>query len=108
LPERLSGALLETDPLSMMVHFGLAFALYCERQTDDAIEHAARAVDLYPECWLVHLAMGLALAQTKGLRPAVDRQPGNNPAALAFLLPWRLPSWQLRMHGLVTQATQKS
>ena len=34
---------LETDPLSMMVHFGLAFALYCERRYDDAIEHAAKA-----------------------------------------------------------------
>ena len=59
---------LETDPLSMMVHFGLAFALYCERRYDDAIEHAARAVDLYPDYWLVHFAMGLALSQ-KGLLP---------------------------------------
>jgi eukaryotic-like serine/threonine-protein kinase len=57
---------LETDPLSMMVHFGLAFALYCARQYDDAIEHAATAVDLYPDYWLVHFAMGLALSQ-KGL-----------------------------------------
>jgi tetratricopeptide (TPR) repeat protein len=47
----------------MMVHFGLAFALYCERQYDDAIEHAARAVDIYPEYLLVHFAMGSALAQ---------------------------------------------
>jgi tetratricopeptide (TPR) repeat protein len=54
---------LETDPLSMMVHFGLAFALYCGRQYDDAIEHAATAVDLYPDYWLVHFGMGLALSQ---------------------------------------------
>jgi tetratricopeptide (TPR) repeat protein len=47
----------------MMVHFGLAFALYCERRFDDAIEHAARAVDLYPDYWLVHFALGTALAQ---------------------------------------------
>src|SRR5260370_5799496 len=33
----------------MMVHFGLAFALYCERRYDEAIEQAARAVDLYPD-----------------------------------------------------------
>jgi serine/threonine protein kinase/tetratricopeptide (TPR) repeat protein len=59
---------LETDPLSMMVHFGLAFALYCERRYDDAIEHAARAVDLFPDYWLVHFAMGLALSQ-KGSLP---------------------------------------
>jgi len=54
---------LETDPLSMMVHFALAFAYYCKGQYDDAIEHAARAVDLYPDYWLVHFAMGLALYQ---------------------------------------------
>jgi serine/threonine protein kinase/Tfp pilus assembly protein PilF len=54
---------LETDPLSMMVHYGLAFALYCQGRYDDAIEHAAAAVDLYPDYWLVHFAMGLALAQ---------------------------------------------
>jgi eukaryotic-like serine/threonine-protein kinase len=57
---------LETDPLSMMVHFGLAFAFYCERRYDEAIEHAARAVDLYPDYWLVHFGMGLAQSQ-KGL-----------------------------------------
>jgi tetratricopeptide (TPR) repeat protein len=54
---------LETDPLSMMVHYGLAFALYCQGRYDDAIEHAATAVDLYPDYWLVHFAMGLALWQ---------------------------------------------
>jgi serine/threonine-protein kinase len=59
---------LETDPLSMMVHFGLAFALYCQGLYDDAIEHAAAAVDLYPDYWLLHFAMGLVLAQ-KGRLP---------------------------------------
>jgi serine/threonine protein kinase/tetratricopeptide (TPR) repeat protein len=57
---------LETDPLSMMVHFGLAHALYCGGRFDEAVEHAARAVDLYPDYWLVHFGMGLAQAQ-KGL-----------------------------------------
>jgi TolB-like protein/Tfp pilus assembly protein PilF len=62
---------LETDPLSMMVHFGLAFALYCARNYDVALEHAARAVDLYPDYWLVHFAMGLILAQKGSLQQAV-------------------------------------
>jgi serine/threonine-protein kinase len=62
---------LETDPLSMMVHFGLAFALYCERQYDGAIEHAARAVDLYPDYWLVHFAMGLALSQKGSIKESI-------------------------------------
>jgi eukaryotic-like serine/threonine-protein kinase len=62
---------LETDPLSMMVLFGLAFAFYCTRQYDDAIEHAARAVDLYPDYWLMHFAMGLALAQKGSAQQSV-------------------------------------
>jgi serine/threonine-protein kinase len=62
---------LETDPLSMMVHFGLAFALYCGRQYDDAIEHAATAVDLYPDYWLVHFGMGLALSQKGSIEQSI-------------------------------------
>jgi serine/threonine-protein kinase len=62
---------LETDPLSMMVHYGLAFALYCQRQYDDAIAHAAAAVDLYPDYWLVQFAMGLALSQKGSLLHAI-------------------------------------
>jgi serine/threonine protein kinase/Tfp pilus assembly protein PilF len=62
---------LETDPLSMMVHFGLAFAFYCDRRYDDAIEHAARAVDLYPDYWLVHFGMGLALSQKGSIEQSI-------------------------------------
>jgi tetratricopeptide (TPR) repeat protein len=62
---------LETDPLSMMVHFGLSFALYCQRQFDSAIEHAEKAVNLYPDYWLVHFAMGLALLQKGNLDSAI-------------------------------------
>jgi serine/threonine-protein kinase len=62
---------LETDPLSMMVHFGLAFAFYCDRRYDEAIEHAARAVDLYPDYWLVHFGMALALSQKGSLQQSI-------------------------------------
>jgi eukaryotic-like serine/threonine-protein kinase len=62
---------LETDPLSMMAHFGLAFVLYCLRKYDAAIEHAARATELYPEYWLMHLAMGMALSQKGALRESI-------------------------------------
>ncbi len=79
---------LETDPLSMMVHFGLAFALYCQRKYDEAIKHAAAAVDLYPGYWLVHFAMGLALGQRgrlqesiASLEAAVRLSPSFTPAA---------------------------
>ena len=62
---------LETDPLSMMVHFGLAYALYCGRRYDEAIEHAARAVELYPDYWLVHFGMGLAQSQKGALQQSI-------------------------------------
>ncbi|MGH9776161.1 MAG: protein kinase domain-containing protein [Candidatus Acidiferrales bacterium] len=63
---------LETDPLSMMVHFGLSFAYYCGRRYDEAIKDAATAVALYPDYWLVHFAMGLALSQTGAREQAIS------------------------------------
>ncbi len=62
---------LETDPLSMMVHFGLAFAFYCQRRFDAAIKHSEKAVSLYPDYWLVHFAMGLALSQKGDLQKSI-------------------------------------
>lgn len=62
---------LETDPLSMMVHFGLAFAFYCQREYDAAIEHAGTAVNIYPDYWLVHFALGLALFQKTSFQQAI-------------------------------------
>jgi len=62
---------LETDPLSMMVLFGLSFALYCDRRYDEAIEHAAKALDLYPDYWLVHFAMGMAQSQKGAVQEAI-------------------------------------
>jgi tetratricopeptide (TPR) repeat protein len=62
---------LETDPLSMMVHFGLSFALYCDRRYDEAIQNAAKAVDLYPDYWLVHFAMGMALSQQGSIHQSI-------------------------------------
>ncbi|HEX3353024.1 MAG TPA: protein kinase [Terriglobales bacterium] len=62
---------LETDPLSMMVHFCLAFALYCQRRYGAAVEHAAKAVDLYPDYWLVHFGMGLAHSQNGSLQQSI-------------------------------------
>jgi lipopolysaccharide biosynthesis regulator YciM len=62
---------LETDPLSMMAHFGLAYAFYCQRRYETAIEHAAKAVEIYPDYWLVHLIMGMTLSQTGALPEAI-------------------------------------
>jgi tetratricopeptide (TPR) repeat protein len=57
---------LETDPLSVMAHFGLAFASYCQGQYDRAIEQASRSIEIFPDHWLIQFAMGLALSQ-KGM-----------------------------------------
>ncbi|MGD0568458.1 MAG: protein kinase [Candidatus Sulfotelmatobacter sp.] len=62
---------LETDPLAMMVHFGLAFTPYCERRYDRAIEHATRALYLSADYWLVHFAMGMALSQKECLQQSI-------------------------------------
>jgi serine/threonine-protein kinase len=62
---------LETDPLSMMGHFGLAFAFYCQRRYDAAIEHAARTVEIYPDYWLAHFIMGVTLSQTGAHEEAI-------------------------------------
>src|SRR5260370_40825549 len=49
----------------------MAFALYCKQQYGDAIEHAGTAIDLYPDYWLVHFAMGLALSQKFHLQQSI-------------------------------------
>src|SRR5260370_1542288 len=49
----------------------MAFALYCKQQYGDAIEHAGTAIDLYPDYWLVHFAMGLALSQKGHLQQSI-------------------------------------
>ena len=62
---------LETDPLSMMVLFGLSFALYCDGRYDEAIEHAAKAVALYPDYWLVRFVMGMAQTRKGDIQEAI-------------------------------------
>jgi serine/threonine protein kinase/Tfp pilus assembly protein PilF len=62
---------LQTDPLSMMVHFGLGFALYCEKRYDEAIDHAAKNLELFPEYWLLHFLMGMAKSQEGSFQGAI-------------------------------------
>jgi serine/threonine protein kinase/Tfp pilus assembly protein PilF len=62
---------LETDPLSMMAHFGLTNAYYCQRRYNLAIEHAARTVEIYPDYWLAHFIMGITLSQTGAHEAAI-------------------------------------
>src|SRR5207244_4081451 len=62
---------LETDPLSMVVHFILAFTLYLVRGYDSAIERAARALDINANFWLIHLAIGMGQLQKGSIQEAI-------------------------------------
>src|SRR5262249_39576030 len=62
---------LETDPLSMVVHFMLSYSLYAARQYDSAIECAARALDINASFWLMHLATGIAQFQKGSIQEAI-------------------------------------
>ena len=106
---------LENDPLSMMVHFGLAHALYCDRRYDEAIEHAARSVELYPDYWLVHFGMGLAESQNGSLEQSIvslERAVQLSPSfsvATAFLAASYVRSGDLdRAEKLMEQLRQRS
>jgi serine/threonine protein kinase/Tfp pilus assembly protein PilF len=77
---------METDPLSMMVHFGQAFALYCQGKYDSAIEHAAKAVEMYPDYWLVHFVLGLALSHKGLLQQAIASLEATVRLSPAFTL----------------------
>jgi len=54
---------LETDPLAMSMYYGLSVCRYYQGRYDEAIECAANAVELFPDYWAGHLALGMALAQ---------------------------------------------
>jgi eukaryotic-like serine/threonine-protein kinase len=51
---------LDTDPLSMNAHFGLAFAYYLSRDYEQAIRAAEQALDIDDNFWLIHLVVGAA------------------------------------------------
>jgi serine/threonine protein kinase/Tfp pilus assembly protein PilF len=77
---------LETDPLSMMVHFGLGFALYSQRRFEEAMEHAAKTLDLFPHYWLLQFLMGMALSQKGMWQEATASLEANLHLAPTFTL----------------------
>jgi serine/threonine-protein kinase len=77
---------LETDPLSMMVHFGLGFALYCQQRYDEAIDHAGKTLELFPEYWLLHFLMGMAHAQKGSFESAIASLEENLRLSPTFTL----------------------
>src|SRR5262249_46490769 len=78
---------LETDPLSMVIHFILSYSLYLARQYDSAIERAAKALDINASFWLMHLAIGITQFQKGSIQEAI----ASLEKTLA-LAPWYSPA----------------
>jgi serine/threonine protein kinase/Tfp pilus assembly protein PilF len=55
---------LETDPLSMFLHFGMAYSIYATKQYRETIEYARRALEIDANFYLIWFVMGLALLGT--------------------------------------------
>ena len=51
---------LETDPLSMVLHFGMVLSMNAAKQYREAIEHGRRALEIDPNFYQIWFAMGLA------------------------------------------------
>jgi eukaryotic-like serine/threonine-protein kinase len=51
---------LETDPLSMILHFGMVWRMYIAKQYLETIEYARRAHEIDPNFYFVWAIMGLA------------------------------------------------
>jgi tetratricopeptide (TPR) repeat protein len=51
---------LETDPLSMFVHFGMAWSMYYAKQYRETIECARRALEIDANFYLIWMTMGSA------------------------------------------------
>lgn len=77
---------LETDPLSMMVHFGLGFTLYCQGLYDEAFRHATKTLELFPEYWLLLFLQGMALSHKGMLGESIYSLEANLRLAPTFTL----------------------
>lgn len=62
---------LETDPLSMIVYFGLVLSHYWKGSYESAIEVAAKALEINPNFFFVRFTMGIAKLQAGSLQDAI-------------------------------------
>jgi len=51
---------LETDPLSTLLHFGIAWSMYAAREYREAIEYARKAMEIDGNFYPIWIAMGAA------------------------------------------------
>jgi serine/threonine protein kinase/Tfp pilus assembly protein PilF len=63
---------LDTDPLSMNAHFGLAFSYYLGREYEKAIHYGKKALDIDANFWLLHLVVGVAQLRLGALEASID------------------------------------
>jgi serine/threonine-protein kinase len=86
---------LETDPLSMFLHFGMAYSIYAAKQYRETIEYARRALEIDANFYLIWFVMGLAQLGTgftqesvASLKRVVELAPwwhmGVGPLAAAY------------------------
>jgi TolB-like protein/Tfp pilus assembly protein PilF len=82
---------LESDPLSMNVHFAMAYSMYCAGQYMEAIECARRALEIDANIHLVWFALGMAQFQAGSAGEAITSFKRS-----AELAPWwHVAAWAL-------------
>jgi len=82
---------LETDPLSMVLHLGMAWSMLAAKQYREAIEYARRALEIDPNFYFIWVAMGFAQ-----LRAGFAQEAIISLKHVVELAPWYHPSgWSL-------------
>ena len=74
---------LETDPLSMLLHFGMALSMYYAKQYRETIEYARRALEIDANYYLIWFVMGLAQ-----LRAGFAQEAITSLKRVVELAPW--------------------
>ncbi len=82
---------LETDPLSMLLHFGMAWSMYLAKQYRETIGYARRALEIDSNYYLMWAVMGGAQ-----LRAGLAQEGIASLKRVVELAPWfHLGAWNL-------------
>jgi serine/threonine-protein kinase len=79
---------LESDPLSMLLHFGMAWCMYCARRYSESIECAQRSFEIDPNYYMNWLTMGLAQLGARKREEAIA-----SIQRVTELAPWWSAGW---------------
>ena len=98
---------LETDPLSMILHFGMASSMYYAKQYLETIEYARRALEIDANFYLIWLAMGNRPASRR-LHSGSDYQLETSCGSGALVLHgWRVLSQQPTIRLAIAEHSQE-